>query len=578
VRWFFGRDFGNPQFWSQVETSTQEHLAIVERNEGLGNLLPYVFDIHGPGSRLSVRRDPITRPARVKKKAGGVFYTPADVAEFMTKEAIGDVWGPEPPTFLDPAVGTGVFLRAALARIRTIYPQHNPFHLARTCLFGIDIDSLALDSAAYVLLHDVLPAVIDDGLAPVTAWHLLRRNLVHRDALTVSAGGMRPAVASVALGEIFPSISDGADIVLGNPPYADIGSRDDAPSLAARFATFAAVPRATADLYPIFLEQMVRLGKAGGRGAMVVPLSLACNSGGQFAAARKFIQSQPGTWSFAFFDREPHALFGEDVKTRNAILFWHDGKSGASSMRTGPLRKWRGETREELFAGIDYTNFDGSIIDGVPKFHGYLQAAAWTSLRDERAILQSFLVNWGRTTLDQLPSRGAFEILVGPTAYNFLNIARATVLPVGPNEQLSANPLHRLVAANAEDAACVYAILSSNFAFWWWHINGDGFHVNFSTIINLPIGSELLQASSHVRLAELGERAWQHARRKPVRSLNRGRISFSFPSNQEQKISKDVDALIVKSLGLPPTFVDELSEFVDTVVNARLFQNGMQKN
>jgi len=28
-----------------------------------------------------------------------------------------------------------------------------------------------------------------------------------------------------------------------------------------------------------------------------------------------------GTWRCAFFDREPHALFGEDVETRNAILF-----------------------------------------------------------------------------------------------------------------------------------------------------------------------------------------------------------------------------------------------------------------
>jgi hypothetical protein len=55
---------------------------------------------------------------------------------------------------------------------------------------------------------------------------------------------------------------------------------------------------------------------------MVVPLSLACNESAQYQACRARIASAPGHWRFAFFDREPHALFGEDVKTRNVIVLW----------------------------------------------------------------------------------------------------------------------------------------------------------------------------------------------------------------------------------------------------------------
>ena len=39
-------------------------------------LLPYILDPHGPGSRRSVRRDPRTRTARARKRGRGVFYTP----------------------------------------------------------------------------------------------------------------------------------------------------------------------------------------------------------------------------------------------------------------------------------------------------------------------------------------------------------------------------------------------------------------------------------------------------------------------------------------------------------------------
>ena len=54
---------------------------------------------------------------------------------------------------------------------------------------------------------------------------------------------------------------------------------------------------------------------------MVVPLSLAYSSREQMVAIRRAIMGSGGRWRFAFFDREPHALFGEEVKVRNAIVF-----------------------------------------------------------------------------------------------------------------------------------------------------------------------------------------------------------------------------------------------------------------
>jgi hypothetical protein len=94
---------------------------------GYLELLPYIIDPHGPGSRLSVRRNPATRTAQKHKRAEGVFYTPADVAEYMAGACLSPLSSETLPTIFDPACGTGVFLRAALQEIRRGHPERNIF-------------------------------------------------------------------------------------------------------------------------------------------------------------------------------------------------------------------------------------------------------------------------------------------------------------------------------------------------------------------------------------------------------------------------------------------------------------------
>lgn len=540
-----------------------DYLLKVAEDPRAGDLLPYIIDAHGPGSRLSVRKNPTTAQSRARKKKNGVFYTPSDVADFMVGSVVSEPLGPVAPTFLDPAVGTGVFLRAALNQLRAQYPDRPALELVTESLFGFDVDAFALDGAAFVLLHDVLRS--QHVGEPSQAWHKIRANLAHIDSLTVTQSPLDEN--QVALASIFPSLGGGADFVLGNPPYAPIGSRDDIDTLHAHFET---VPHSTGlvgDLYPLFVEQMIRLGTRFGSGAMVVPLSLASNSGKQFSACRSLIQRSGGTWRFAFFDREPHALFGEDVKTRNAIVLRTPSK-GEGSVQTGPLRRWRGATRASLFGSIAYTRITGTITKGIPKVSGHVQSDALTAMSGATP-LGTLLLNVGRTTLDQLPVADKAEVLVGPTAYNFLNIARATPLPLGRAEALSENPLHRLRALDIETASAVYALLSSSFAFWWWYVNGDGFHVNMSTLLEMPIGNITHQRPA---LAELGNEIWKEARRAPVRSSNRGRVTFAYPAVAQTGSRAKIDALIRSSLGLTTAFGASVDDFVATVTDARLFE------
>lgn len=568
----------------------------------LRELMPYVLDPHGEGSRLSVRRKPKTLNARVRKRAKGVFYTPADVAEYMAREVIGGLADDAiPMTVFDPACGTGVFLRAVLAKLRQRSQTCSAFDLACSSLYGTDIDSWALDACAFVLLLDCMNSVLERGIVPIAAWHALRLNLAQVDALRIDPGhalshdneerlarlhcrtalktGAVPAVSgarceSGVLGfhEVFPEIAEGAQVIIANPPYADIGHDVDLLSLSNRFETLRAAPRPTSDVYPLFMEQMIRLTAPSAHGgAMVLPLSIACNSSKQFLALRSLIARTEGEWKFAFFDREPHALFGEDVKTRNAIVLWtRETKQSDVVIATGPLRKWRAHSRERMLKTIDFTPIKADIRAGIPKVGGAQQASAMSKLLHERQALVYGVTNIGRAFLSEALQGSDRTVFVGSTAYNFLNVfLRPTSVKLGPGDTPTENPLFALECTSRDAALEVFAVMSSRLAFWWWHVHGDGFHVSRYNIETVPVGRALTDAQLCGQLCELGQSLWNKVAASPVVSRNKGRTSLGYSA--AGRVEQDrIDALLIDALGLSPSFAGELAEFCTNVTAASI--------
>ncbi|WP_178087048.1 N-6 DNA methylase [Methylacidimicrobium tartarophylax] len=537
------------------------------------DLLPYILDPHGPGSRLSVRRDPSTRAVRSRKREEGVFYTPADVADYMANACVSAFVG-DIPTILDPACGTGVFLRAVLGALRQHYPEEDAVSLAAKFLFGIDIDPLALDATAFVLLADIWTCT---SVSPVALWKSLRRHLACIDTLRIDPTNAKPSTlfqeesSRVALSSIFPDLPHGPVIILGNPPYANLGVRSDLHALEGVFRTIAAKPQPNAEVYLAFIEQMVRLADAKNcAGALVIPLSIACNVGSQFTSARQLIAETPGRWRFAFFDREPHALFGEDVKTRNAIVLWSSNLDDKNAhLETGPLRKWHGDSRAQMFRSLRFTRINTDVRSGIPKIEGDCQAIAVKVLSSRCDQLEQALKDIGRCPLAALPNADDRTVFVGPTAYNFLNVFLKPSRKIfGKDSILSEHTLHVLTCASRQDALVVFAILSSHLAFWWWHSHGDGFHVSRRFLCNFPFGLDALSGSAAEMLACAGEALWSTINTRPIISLNRGRTSLAFTPNGHDSIRRQIDQILADLAGLQPAFIDDLQQFTAYTIAA----------
>jgi len=589
------------------------------------DLLPYILEEHGPGSRASVMRDPTTAKARAAKRKEGVFYTPSDVADFM----VAHVFNSLPPTnakakWIDPATGTGVFLlsiyRTAAKRCTT-GEGFAPLSYITDCLFGCDISPHALDATAFVLLHECLADVRRRGLAPWSAWHAIRLNLAEIDSMTIAAAsdkaptsqeGVRrleikrslveapaswvepvdaplpqephrrtqdlalTAPASVPLASLFPEARTGFDALVGNPPYAALGLRPDYQALASEYACLVRGKAAVREnCYPLFIEMMWRMTVPGSSAsALVTPLSIAFHSGAQYEDCRHGMYWRGGKWQFAFFDREPHALFGEEVKTRNAILFRSENSSTPkrgepANIETGPLRKWTSRTRRSLFESIDFTPLEAiNITAEIPKLKGSQQSHAFALLRK----LPNRLPSWctSITTCEPLEASSSAalpRVFVGGTAYNFLNVYRAFELDDRTPYPLSESSIHCLNFRHEQEAQAAFAILSSRLAFWLWHVMGDGFHVASWLFNELPFARSSFSKPQFEQLAALGAKLWAQVQKHRIVSVNAGKQTIAFRPLALNEERDPIDRILIEAAGLPPGFAGELCDFIlQTVV------------
>ena len=171
-----------------------------------------------------------------------------------------------------------------------------------------------------------------------------------------------------ALGDLFPDLGEGADVVLCNPPYARLGSHPRVREIAPLYDSFALKPpAATSETSIPFVEHAWRLSRPlSGRAAVVVPLSCAFSRTAHFRGLRQAMAAQPGRWRCAFFDRAPDALFGDDVKTRNAVVLYD--ASATPGVETTPILRWTSRSRAVFFASIRYTSLGTAEIDElIPK-------------------------------------------------------------------------------------------------------------------------------------------------------------------------------------------------------------------
>ena len=259
------------------------------------------------------------------KKAGGVFYTPTYIVEYIVQHTVGKLLAGKTPKqaaglrILDPACGSGSFLIGAYQYLldwyREWYSRNEPEKWARgrnpalyqaaggewrlttaerkrillDHLYGVDIDPQAVEVTKLSLLLKVLEAesaTFAPQLMPERALPDLAANIKCGNSLIGPEfytgwlpGAFTPEdverVNAFDWAAEFPAVmaAGGFDCVIGNPPYVRIQTMKEWAPLEVEYykAHYRAAGKGNYDLYVVFVEKGLSLLNEHGRLGFILP-------------------------------------------------------------------------------------------------------------------------------------------------------------------------------------------------------------------------------------------------------------------------------------------------------------------
>ncbi|TRA94411.1 MULTISPECIES: Eco57I restriction-modification methylase domain-containing protein [Rhizobium/Agrobacterium group] len=357
----------------------------------------------------------------------------------------------------------------------------------------------------------------------------------------------------------------GFDVIIGNPPYAEIPRDLDRPLLRRTFSTALERWSRDEDLYTLVVERSLKLLKASsGQFGMILPLSVAFSTKRPFLELRRILSVEGTFAAWSHFDRIPSALFGNEVRTRCSITLFSRAKSSSPRRNaTTALKRWNAESRDQLFSTLGYSEFDSEMLTRVPKLGSEAQAKTLEHLNSRKLPLGMELrdsISFS-TLAAAAPKFPQPAVYIGGTAYNWFPVWRDIPQTTDMNGKPS------LPARTAgyrfrthDEANIVFALLGSSLGYWWWSVASDGFNLKKWLLDSFPISPAVFSAKTRSELAILGAELRDELKKHYVYKDNRGRIgNYFLPGCSNQIIAID-DAIERAGIGIVPGFFADIRE------------------
>lgn len=473
-----------------------------------------------------------TRSSNSKKKGRGIYYTPIDVVDFMVSKCVSQVLhSVTKPTVLDCSCGSGVFLLHSLLYLERAYnPKHDldvSIDILKQYIWGVDISQAAVDCCKTVFIQYYIANYENATSRLDKIWDTLNNSIFVGDA--------------THLKDVFavnPSLPSFFDCILGNPPYVTEGK--------------------DSNLFIPFVDNMMLYSSKRSCSALILPLSICYSRGREFVSLRNKIHNDNVTWSFMNYDRSPDSLFGDQVKTRNTILFRSNIEQTADVFTTN-LQRWTSANRKDLFTNYSLCGISGlSISKCVPKISNTIERAGYE------------YISSGSSNLSSLFKRGNtdYPLIVNGTAYNWLCVYDHIPPSTDESEKTYISATTRIYYLPDRDSRdfCI-AILSNRIAYWFWSVVGDGFHFNASFLSDFKVSKNTFTKAQYEKLCCLGRTYSEQIKTYPTVSYNAGKKIVNYSHWEAMDTVRNIEKIIIDALNLSDNFASHIEQWYSNQVH-----------
>lgn len=343
-------------------------------------------------------------------------------------------------------------------------------------------------------------------------------------------------------------ISDGFDVVIGNPPYGATKSESDKKYYLSKFnsaKSITNIQKGSTDTFAIFIEKGFNLLRENGNLIYIVPISI--TSSDSMTGIHNILESNCSKIIVSSYSVRPQPIFENAMVNTSILFFKKDFQKNTSILSTKMYRKNTNFNIQKLLENLEFINVvDVKLRGRYPKI----------SLDIEKSILKKILGIKSKISDFIVKNEDGAPIFYRTTGGRYFKVI--TNYSTGSNKE-------KAIFIEKKYSNCIGAILSSNLYFWFYQIISNNLDLKSYEIEIFGFPSEKLNSNCIVLLEEIYGRylldiEYNSKVRETIKYAN-------ITSFKEYKISKskpiidEIDDLIGSLYGLTSEEVNFIKNY-----------------
>lgn len=342
-------------------------------------------------------------------------------------------------------------------------------------------------------------------------------------------------------------ITDGFDVVIGNPPYGASYSAEQKEYFQKNYLSAKSIPKVqkgSLDTFSLFIDLgLFKCAKTPGALCYIVPLSFT-SSESMFPLHSEMLKTCERI-AVSSYSNRPNRIFLNADQRVSIVFAFKNGKPTQELLTTKIIKRYAETSIDEIINGLQFVNSVKFIKRGrLPKVGTPTELAILEKIFSIPKTLADYEEQNGRK---QTKKNAVYYRAAGGRYYNIVTNFRTGSTQEKPFFVSGIDP----------DIIC--ALLSSNLYYWLYHIYSDNLHIKLYELLMCPVPN--FRPNDVTKLKQLYTAYLLDLERNAI-VKQADYVKVSEFKEYRARLSKPLIDEIDRALQIPFGFSDEETEFI----------------